>query len=181
MTCSEKGTPMKMLDRWLSLAVDWEFGMRLTGWLLSEKMNGCRCLWDTQNLWTRGGRRIELPPAIRATLPTDLRLDGELWAGRQGFRTACNAAMLGRWAPACEFVAFDAPTVQGPWPERLAVARAHYGKVVEFKPFISVRETNGWLADLWAVGGEGLVARDPTAPYVIGRTKTVVKVKGHIP
>jgi hypothetical protein len=42
--------------------------MCLTGWCASEKQDGCRALWDGQNLWSRGGRIIPIPGSIRAAL-----------------------------------------------------------------------------------------------------------------
>lgn len=80
----------------------------VAGWLMSEKLNGCRAYWDGTQMWSRGGRVIDIPGEMRSLLPA-YALDGEIHAGRGGFETSRQAVQYGRWTPACEFSAFDAP------------------------------------------------------------------------
>jgi DNA ligase-1 len=58
-----------------------------TGWYLSEKLDGVRAWWDSKEraLYARSGNRIWTPDFFTAGLPSDLDLDGELWAGRGQF------------------------------------------------------------------------------------------------
>ncbi len=172
---------MKALDRWLALGVDWEPGDELTGWLLSEKLNGCRAFWDGANLWSRGGKRVTLPAHIRATLPEGVRLDGELWAGREGFTEARVAVQFGRWTPRCRFTVFDAPDSPGTWAQRIAEAGRLYADCVGFTVCESLQHANAMLLEVQSAGGEGLVFRSPIATgYERGRSRNFVKVKGHL-
>lgn len=84
------------------------------GWYLSIKLDGHRAFWDggftrgmdpkdvpwantakdtryiitpkATGLWSRGGKTIQAPEWFLDSLPTDILLDGELWAGRGLFQ-----------------------------------------------------------------------------------------------
>lgn len=60
---------------------DWTDDIDPAGWIVSEKLNGCRAFWDGSQLWSRGGNVIPAPAWFTAGLPTS-PLDGEVWAGR---------------------------------------------------------------------------------------------------
>ena len=53
-------------------------------YLISEKYDGVRGLWDGRTLRTRAGNVIAAPAWFIAKLPKQA-LDGELWAGRGQF------------------------------------------------------------------------------------------------
>ncbi|NQW99944.1 DNA ligase, partial [bacterium] len=55
------------------------------GWLMSEKLDGVRALWNGRELMTRNGNVILAPGWCTSALPA-VSLDGELWAGRGGFQ-----------------------------------------------------------------------------------------------
>ncbi|MDD5141514.1 MAG: hypothetical protein PHY43_14795 [Verrucomicrobiales bacterium] len=166
------------LDKFITLGADCQVRTNLDGWYLSEKMDGCRAIWDGSNLWSRGGKIISLPASIRTALPAGHRLDGEVWAGRERFTEARLAVQYGRWTRRCRFVAFDAPDATGTWQERVAEAGRRYGDVVSFNVCESWRHANALLFEVQAICGEGLVARHPTARgYEHGRTDNFLKVK----
>lgn len=168
-------------EKFMTLGRDWEYGDDLAGWWLSEKLDDVRAYWDGYRCWTRGGKQIHLPDFIRCGLPEGFALDGGIFAGRGQFRTACNAVQFNHWNAQCRFVAFDAPNVAGPLPHRIAEARRHYQLVIDFVPYVSIRETNGMLLDIQQAGGEGIVARDPSVPfYERGRVNSLLKIKGVI-
>jgi DNA ligase 1 len=162
----------------MTLGRDYQHGDKLTGWLLSEKLDGCRGYWDGSRCWTRGGNLIDLPANIRASLPAGFALDGELWAGHGRFTAARCAVQFNRWTPTCQFIAFDAPEVKGTWPERIAEAAGRYGDVIGYTAFKSTCDLNLMLAEIQAAGGEGIVARHPAAiEYERGRTRNLLKIK----
>ena len=170
-----------ILEKQMTLGRDWEFGDKLNGWLLSEKLDDVRAYWDGWRCWTRGGKLIQLPNFILCGLPEGFALDGGIFAGRGNFRVASNAVRFNHWTEACRYVAYDAPNATGTLPERITEARRNYQKVIGFTPFISIRETNGMLADIQGENGEGIVARNPNVPfYERGRTGNLIKIKGHI-
>jgi DNA ligase-1 len=66
------------------LGKNWHPGLNPADFLVSEKLDGVRALWDGQLLRFRSGRRIVAPGWFLAGLPTT-PLDGELWLGRGSF------------------------------------------------------------------------------------------------
>ena len=51
----------------------------LTGWVMSEKYDGVRAIWDGKVLKSRSGKIINAPTKFINELP-DFALDGELWS-----------------------------------------------------------------------------------------------------
>ena len=60
-----------------------------TGYYMSEKLDGMRCLWDGLTLRTRNGNLIHAPDKMIAQLPS-IALDGELFLNRGGFQASSN-------------------------------------------------------------------------------------------
>ena len=105
------------------LAMDAEPGSDPQGWLVSEKLDGVRALWDGARLRFRSGRLIAAPAWFLAALPP-APLDGELWAGRGRFDAASAAVRReqpqdSEWR-ALRYEVFDQPGTAGPFAERAA-------------------------------------------------------------
>jgi DNA ligase-1 len=163
-------------EKRMMLGVNWE-GQDPTGWLASEKMDGCRAYWDGSRFWTRSGRVINAPQSITGKLPA-IPLDGEIWAGRGGFQRASVAVRLGKFTPEIRFVCFDAPGCPGTWLERWQQV-ANLG--VDCVTPIEIKSKDHLFEEFCAVkekGGEGLVLRCPVArDYQPGRGETFLKVR----
>ena len=56
----------------------------VTGWLMSEKLDGVRCYWNGSCMYTRTGNPFYAPDEWKAKLPK-IALDGELWTNRDDF------------------------------------------------------------------------------------------------
>jgi DNA ligase-1 len=167
-----------MTERDMTLGRDWRPGDDLRGWLLSEKLDDIRSYWDGHQAWTRGGHVIDLPDFIRAELPVGYALDGGIWAGRGNLEIAKCAVQFNHWTKQCRFIAYDAPTALGTWPERMAEAATIYGDCVRFTVFKSARQLNSMLRKIQQAGGEGIVARHPRASgYAAGWTDNFLKIK----
>ena len=69
----------------LLLAETWDNVTDLTGWWMSEKLDGVRAYWDGAQFLSRQGNRYHAPDWFTAGLP-DEPLDGELWLGRKKFQ-----------------------------------------------------------------------------------------------
>lgn len=158
---------------------DWQ-GEDLAGWLIAEKLHGCRVFWDGAHLWTRNGNAVRIPAAWAARLPA-ARLDCELWAGRGGFQVARLACQYGRFTPAVRLMVFD---VDGPGAfaerqqaARRAVAGLDFAEFVEHAPCPSTAAAIERMRDIQAAGGEGLVARYPGNCYRAGRSMEILKLK----
>ncbi len=67
----------------LLLAETWDGEQDVSGWFLSEKLDGVRAYWDGHQFISRQGNRFHAPPWFIVGLP-DVPLDGELWLAREG-------------------------------------------------------------------------------------------------
>ena len=54
---------------------------------MSEKMDGVRAFWNGKKLISRNSKEICCPAWFTQEFPEDVKLDGELWLGRQTFPT----------------------------------------------------------------------------------------------
>lgn len=159
-------------------------GQDITGWLMSEKMNGCRAYWDGATMWTRGGREITLPQRILSQLPAGVPLDGEITAGRTqaGFETARRAVQYGKFTPACRFSVFDAPGIRADFSARYEFLRTalpasgpvHY---IEHFRCWQISDAVRMMVSIQSDGGEGVMLRDPANLYRSGRTPEILKLK----
>ena len=172
---------MKFDDR-IQHGNDWQ-GQDLSGWLMSEKLDGVRMYWDGEQALTRQGRVIDLPESWRAALPAGVALDGELFSPR-GLALASNAARYGcrHFHQGMQFVVFDAPSAKGTWPERLDAARRALVptgalRVVDFWVAESNEQVVAEMKRVQKRGGEGLIARHPALSAAAGRTQKLLKVK----
>jgi len=170
----------------LLLAQSWENDVDLTGWWMSEKLDGVRAYWDGKQFWSRLGNAFLAPEWFTAGLP-DFPLDGELFGGRKRFqRTVSIVRRQDRSADWKElaFVAFDAPGVEGPFEARLERCRlwmedtrpAH-ARWHEHSRCDGTAHLRAELARVEALGGEGLMLRQPGSRYEAGRSHTLLKVK----
>ena len=168
---------LKLNERNMTLGTDWR-GENVTGWLLSEKLDGIRAFWDGQHIWTRGGKIIQVPAWLAAQLPRGRRLDGELWAGRGNLQAARLAVQHGKWSANIRFVVFDAPDASGTWTERMAAVSEIYFDCISYRVCESNRMAIRWMRKIQAAGGEGIVARCPIVTgYERGRSASLLKIK----
>ncbi len=170
----------------LLLAHVWEPSIDLTGWWMSEKLDGVRAYWSQGQLVSRLGNRYLAPSWFTAGLP-DVPLDGELWGGRKKFQRTVSIARRQdaseHWRELC-FVVFDAPAMDAPFEERMAFCarqladqRAPYAQHHEHVRCQGSAHLQAELARVEALGGEGLMLRQPASRYEVGRSSTLLKVK----
>ena len=169
------------------LAHPWEHDRDLTGWWMSEKLDGMRAWWDGQRLLSRLGNEVLAPAWFLEGLPAE-PLDGELWIARGQFQKTMSIVRSGgkgpRWKEV-RYVLFDAPgRAEAPFEERLAwlaerfpagshpYAAFHAHVVCE-----GLEHLRAELDRVEGIGGEGLMLRQPQSRYVAGRSHTLLKVK----
>src|SRR3954452_18767992 len=68
----------------LLLAETWDNAADLSGWWMSEKLDGVRAYWDGKQFLSRLGNRYHAPDWFVDGLP-EVPLDGELWIDRKKF------------------------------------------------------------------------------------------------
>jgi DNA ligase-1 len=171
----------------LLLAHSWENDVDLTGWWMSEKLDGVRAFWDGANLVSRLGNVFVAPDWFVEQLPKDLALDGELFGGRGKFQRTVSIVRRQDKGDAwreIHYVVFDAPKLTLPFEDRLRSVRerlealnlAHV-RAHPHEPCRDVPHLREELARVESLGGEGLMMRKPGSRYEVGRSHTLLKVK----
>jgi DNA ligase-1 len=170
----------------LLLAHKWELDVDLTGWWMSEKLDGVRAYWDGTQFVSRLGNKFHAPDWFREGLPATA-LDGELWGGRKRFQSTVGIVKRQDQSPLWKgllYVVFDAPAHPGPFERRidhcrsvLARGKATYARLHEHQVCSGEAHLRKELARVEALGGEGMMVRRPGSLYEAGRSTTLLKVK----
>ncbi|AII15225.1 DNA ligase [Campylobacter iguaniorum] len=158
----------------------------LSGWVMSEKFDGVRAIWDGKNLKSKNGKIINAPIWWLESFPPFM-IDGELWSQRGEFEKitsiVSDAHPSNEWQ-SIKFMIFDLPQVSGNLQARLEILRKFLAKnpnkfinVIDQKPVSSNQMAFDFLDDVTAIGGEGIVVRDPNAAYIGGRSSKILKLK----
>ena len=114
-------------------------------------------------------------------------MDGELWLGRKKFQRTVSIARRqdksDLWKE-LRFVVFDAPGQGGDFEARLAFlngfVRRHAPPYVTAHAHEACKSLDALRSELDrvdALGGEGLMLRQPGSAYEVGRSPTLLKVK----
>jgi DNA ligase 1 len=170
----------------LLLAHSWQNDADLTGWWMSEKLDGVRAYWDGERFLSRLGNVYLAPDWFVEKLPKT-PLDGELWGGRGAFQKTVSVVRRqdrGAGWRDVSFVVFDAPAEAAPFEARqehvlrvcapgLAAHLAAHAQV-RCESLTHLREE---LHRVESLGGEGLMMRKPGSLYEVGRSHTLLKVK----
>lgn len=180
-----------------------------TLYLVSEKYDGVRGVWDGQTLRTKKGNVIAAPACWIEKLPS-FALDGELWMGYKEFESVQALSM--RKDSVCDewqrvrYKVFDAPTCAmessyknafGNQSESCTLS-ARLEKVreflqskqegvidlivqnpLDFSDSKSFGILDSLLQEVLAKGGEGLILRIDDKAYTPGRAKDELKLKAY--
>lgn len=165
------------------LAHSWDGVQDVSGWLMSEKLDGVRAYWDGEQFRSRLGNTFATPDWYRANMPRT-HLDGELWMGRGRFQeTSGHVRRMDRgpqWT-GITYQVFDAPVVPGGFEDRYSelglLGLPSHCKVLEHAKCPDVETLKMVLAEVEAQGGEGLMLREPGSLYVRGQSMSLLKVK----
>ena len=158
-------------------------GIDPTPYLVSEKLDGVRALWDGATLRFRSGRTVAAPAWFLAQLPKEA-LDGELWIARRSFDTL--SATVRRAEPVdaewrrVNYRVFELPAGEGDFEHRAARLRALAGGVivpVEQQHLATNTELRARLKQVVDAGGEGLMLHRADAPLASGRSDLLLKLK----
>ena len=154
------------------------------GWAMSEKLDGVRAFWNTRQLLSRNGSAFAPPPSFTRDFPP-FAVDGELYSGRGQFEqiSAAVRSSRGDWSR-LKLHVFDVPEAPGNLYERLALLQqwldAHpQARIVYIaqRPVRDFAQVQSFLREVEAGGGEGVMLRDPNAPYRGGRSDQLLKLK----
>jgi DNA ligase 1 len=163
-------------------------GQDITGWYISEKLDGVRAWWNGHALISRKGNRFAAPDWFTRGFPP-FELDGELWIDRGRFEEV--ASITSRAEPHAgwsrlSYQIFEVPNAPGGLDARLQRLRDYLLKqplerihIIPQTRCTGTDDLQARLAEVEAAGGEGLVLRNPTALYETGRSDNALKVKSY--
>lgn len=171
----------------LLLAREWPADADPAGFLVSEKFDGVRALWDGQALRFRSGRSITAPAWFTLRLPAQ-PLDGELWLGRGRFEALSGLVRQDQpddagWR-AIRYQVFELPAAAGTFADRVLALQSLCGRT-GWPALQAVAQTlvanraalTQRLAEVVAAGGEGLMLHHADAPQATGRSRYLFKHK----
>jgi len=156
-------------------------------YLISEKLDGVRALWDGKTLRFRSGKEIQAPRWFLDALPKQ-SLDGELWMGRGSFeRLSCvvrrNSPDDAEWQQV-RYMIFELPGTTGGFRERAEsirkiVSQANVRWLSEIEQFSLVDRSalQTRFSKVVKAGGEGLMLHHADAEYQTGRSDVLLKMK----
>ncbi|MBL1319520.1 MAG: DNA ligase [Methylophaga sp.] len=185
-------------DAELLLLKTYDDSQDVTGWLMSEKLDGMRAIWDGEALKIRNGNEISAPKWFLQALPP-FALDGELWTKRGDFENIISIVRQqtpdNRWRK-ISYQVFEVPNQPGDLLDRLTVLQDYLDRMAVLQndlerhpshlPLIAVipqsivqsaDHLKIELDKVISLGGEGLVVRKPDTPYLTGRSNHALKVK----
>lgn len=153
---------------------------------MSEKLDGVRAYWDGKQLISRSGRILTPPKSFTQGFPP-FALDGEIWSRRGEFEhiaSIVNTKVNKEGWAELTYNIFEVPHQKGGLVQRLRVLEAYLKAHVADKLHIlnqivvnDEQTVRSFYEKVIALGGEGIVLRDPDEPYYTGRTSSALKHK----
>ena len=173
--------------------------IKISDYLVSEKFDGVRAFWDGKNLWSRGGENISAPSWFLQDFPNNIKLDGELWLGRNSGDFEKISALTRQkndtnnskkinensWKNV-KFLIFECPSCDGDFLARYntLLKLKQNGKIkstyIEIIPQIKLNSQSELLAkfdEVKKIGGEGLMLHKANSLYHSGRSSDLLKFK----
>ncbi len=159
----------------------------VTQYLVSEKLDGVRALWNGKELRFRSGNRVNAPAWFTEALPAQ-PLDGELWLGRGEFDRLSGIVRKAQpddteWRQV-RYMLFELPDAPGTFSQRIeqmqtlvAQAQIPWLQVVEQFRVRDRAELQTRLEEVLKHRGEGLMLHRADADYATGRSDDLLKLK----
>jgi DNA ligase-1 len=156
-------------------------------YLVSEKYDGVRAVWDGSVLRFRSGNVVNAPRWFLSKLPAT-PLDGELWIARGKFDLVSGIVRKSvpiddEWRQV-SYMIFEQPDGTGTFEQRVEriqrlVAGANFAplKAVEHFRVGDRLSLKLKLDEVVKGGGEGLMLHLANAPFIVGRSDVLIKVK----
>jgi len=169
------------------LAKNYNAGVEISKFLISEKLDGVRAYWNGKNLITRGGHIINAPAWFTKEFP-NVELDGELWLGRKQFEKLSGIVRkhqpIDREWHLVKYVVFDLPKDFATFEQRYqklqtlkSKSSSRYITLVKQINLTSQFELDEYSARIIAKGGEGLMLHRKDSLYQAKRSFDLQKMK----
>lgn len=155
------------------------------GWVMSEKLDGVRGYWDGATLFSRQGQRLSPPSYFTKYFPP-FAIDGELFSERNHFEeiASITKSFKGDGWEKLKLYVFDVPDAKGNLFERLNTLKTYlanhptpYIQIIEQIPVRDKAHLYEFLKEVESKQGEGVVVRNPNAPYERKRSTQILKLK----
>jgi DNA ligase 1 len=162
-------------------------GVDPAGYLVSEKFDGVRALWDGKVLRFRSGRVIAAPEWFLAKLPS-IPLDGELWIARGKFDAVSGTVRKSVPVDAewqlVNYMVFELPQDDATFEQRAVKLQS----IVQDNAFAQLQAVEQFntanratlqakLGDVVQGGGEGLMLHLASSKVAVGRSDVLLKLK----
>ena len=169
------------------LAENYNSSVDVSQYLISEKYDGVRAIWDGKQLITRQGNAINAPAWFTKNLPK-IAMDGELWLGRGQFDALSGTVRKdvpndAEWQ-SITYNIFELPNAPGIFETRAkriveTVKQANLSQLKAVAQFRLKNQTilNLRLKQVVKNGGEGLMLHRADAQYITGRNDALLKLK----
>lgn len=155
----------------------------VTGWYMSEKLDGVRGFWDGEKLISRNGKIFKAPLFFTKDFPKT-ELDGEIWSKRGDFSrisSIVNTKLTKKGWKELTYNVFEVPNAVGTLKERLSrVKDSKYIRIIKQIKVKDKKHLDAFLKSVEKKAGEGVVVRDGSLEYYTGRTNRALKVKSYI-
>lgn len=153
---------------------------------MSEKLDGIRAYWNGKELLTKNGNKIFIPKVLIKNYPS-FHLDGELWTKRNDFENIQNIVLdktpTKQWKE-ITYNIFEVPNQKGNFYERIKVLenwlkinRNTNIRIIKQIKCKNKKHLNTYLESLINKKAEGVIIKNPSIPYFIGRSENILKVK----
>jgi len=171
----------------LMLANIYHEGVDLNDYLVSEKYDGVRALWNGKEFVSRGGNVYHAPKWFIERFPKH-RLDGELWVARQSFELLLSIVRDTKpdeeaWKKV-KYMVFDLPDRPVVFEERLkelkhiiSTRNVPWLFAVKQQKFKTHAELMMHLDKVVEAGAEGLMLHKGSSYYRAKRTGDLLKLK----
>ena len=151
--------------------------------LMSEKLDGIRSIWNGKELFTRNGKKLNPTDDFINKLPKNVWLDGEL-ISPNGFQKTCSIVKTLKfqnpsWSE-IKFYIFDVPKLNEPFEKRIEFYNQFKNDIiipVLQIPCDNIKHLNSFLEKITNKGGEGVMLRLQNSFYENKRSSTLLKVK----
>jgi DNA ligase 1 len=158
----------------------------IDGWIMSEKLDGVRCVWNGKTMKTRNNNTFYPPKFFSENFPDEI-LDGELWMERAKFQETVSIVRKSYahdgWKN-IKYVVFDGPELGGNFKTRLRKLEkifkdnnSEYVQLHEHEVCKDKEHLDDEMKRVIALGGEGMMIRDPNSNYEYRRSDRMLKVK----
>lgn len=159
----------------------------VSGWFVSEKLDGMKGRWIDGNMFTRSGHELKIPDWFRQLLPKR-DIEGELYFGPNTFHhtaslRATSKQILSTVWDKVSFRVFDVVDYSLIWMERqvelleLFPTSTERISIVKWEAVNTPKDVENQFQRVLKKGGEGVIIADPWGLYKDGHVESILKYK----